>query len=169
MSSNAGSHRHGSLLTDDDHAPATAKRKPREDSGAGGIPAWAQALVIAAALGIAGLTVWNLSSGGDALEASSRDRVVIDAVSGEVIKNFRVPDGATIPYVNSKTGNNTLWPAEECYWTADGGAKTEPTYVLLEEYKGNAGPTTCPDCSRTVRQHNPLPPIEVLMQLADTP
>ena len=57
--------------------------------------------------------------------------------------------------VNS--GKKTGVPAEACYWTADGGTKKNPTWVLLNELAGKPGPTFCPDCNRLVVGHNPAP------------
>jgi len=73
-------------------------------------------------------------------------------------------------YINAKT-NEVLYltfdlktkvpmdayPAEACYWTKDGKPKKEPTYVLLNTYKGSSDPTFCPDCERLVVGHNPAP------------
>lgn len=55
------------------------------------------------------------------------------------------------PYSNEKTG----FPAEACYWTKDGKAKEEPTYVLLNSFIGSRDATFCPDCGRLVRPRNP--------------
>jgi hypothetical protein len=52
---------------------------------------------------------------------------------------------------------NTGYPAEACYWTADGGTKTEPTWVLMNAVLGKPGPTFCPDCGRLVVARNPMP------------
>ncbi|MGD1276197.1 MAG: hypothetical protein ABR964_03115 [Tepidisphaeraceae bacterium] len=65
--------------------------------------------------------------------------------------------GETVPVYSPYSGKNTGVPAEACYWTADGGAKSEPTWVLLNELAGKEGPTFCPDCGRLVVGHNPAP------------
>ncbi|MEM1184719.1 MAG: hypothetical protein AAGI53_06910 [Planctomycetota bacterium] len=159
----------GSLLSDIDIAD-TGKKAKKEASGGGGgveVPGWAQALIILAALGIAGWTVWSFSGSTNKMEASSRERVLIDVNTGEVFESYRISEGDSVPFKNPDTGENTLWPAEECFWTVEGGASLEPHYVLLDEYKGLPGPTKCPVCGRVVKQHNPLPPIEVLVEAAE--
>ncbi|HET6248149.1 MAG TPA: hypothetical protein VFE47_10670 [Tepidisphaeraceae bacterium] len=65
--------------------------------------------------------------------------------------------GETIPILSPFSGKNTGIPAEACYWTADGGTKTEPTWVLLNSAVGKSEPTFCPDCGRLVVGHNPRP------------
>lgn len=49
------------------------------------------------------------------------------------------------------------YPAELCFWTAEGHPKSSPTYVLLNAYQGNPAPTYCPDCNRLVLPNNPPP------------
>jgi hypothetical protein len=57
------------------------------------------------------------------------------------------------------SGKKVGYPAELCYWTADGKLRSEPVPVLLNEYRGQKGPTFCPDCGRLVRpqQSQPYP------------
>jgi hypothetical protein len=146
-----------------DAGPAVQAKRARAktqkaSSGAG--PAWAQVLIIVAAIAIAGGTVWSLSGGGNALEAGTKQRAMIDAQSGQVFEQYTIRDGDTVPFTNPKTGEATLYPAETCYWTRDGKAKAEPTYVLLNGYTGSDEPTMCPDCGRRVVPHNPPPPPE---------
>lgn len=57
------------------------------------------------------------------------------------------------PYSGKRTG----YPAELCYWTADGQVRKEPFPVLMNEQVGKIGPTFCPDCGRLVVLHNPVP------------
>lgn len=98
---------------------------------------------------------------------ASRIRVAIDSETGEVFRDYRVSEGATLPWKNPKTGRHTLFPAATCYWTREGKAKLEPTYVLLNEDVGKPGPTLCPDCGRVVVPHNPMPPTELLVEAAE--
>jgi hypothetical protein len=65
--------------------------------------------------------------------------------------------GETQPILSQHSGKKTGVPAEACYWTADGGTKKTPTWVLLNELAGKPGPTFCPDCGRLVVGHNPAP------------
>lgn len=90
---------------------------------------------------------------------------VVDRETGEQILDFRAPVGVTFPFVNPKTGKATLFPAEACYWTKDGKAKFPPNYVILNERMGKPGPTRCPECGKTVKLYNPMPP-DALMQQA---
>ena len=88
-------------------------------------------------------------------EAISAERMFIDATTGkpyEVELKVGMPMPAPAP-----SGGNTGYPAEKCYWTKDGKEKEDPTYVLLNVYKGNKDPTFCPDCGRLVVGHNPVP------------
>ncbi len=94
----------------------------------------------------------------------SRRRTVIDTKTGEIIRDFVIPEDSTMPWTNPKTGEKTLIQGEACYWTKDGKAKLEPTYVLLNEMTGKPGPTICPDCGRPVVAHNPLPPADLLRE-----
>jgi hypothetical protein len=98
--------------------------------------------------------------GGQTAAAASETRPVIDSETGEIIENFRIPDGGSFPYVNPKTGKNTLYLAEKCFWAKDGTIKDKPTYVLLNKYINKPEPTLCPDCGRPVRGHNPYPVIK---------
>ena len=77
----------------------------------------------------------------------------------ETGKTFRHTNkiGETQPILSPYSGKNTGVPAEACYWTADGEAKKNPTWVLLNELAGKEGPTFCPDCNRMVVGHNPAP------------
>ncbi len=107
------------------------------------------------------LSVYIVTSflGGETAASASEVRAVIDSETGELIEKFRLPDGKSFPYVNPKTGRNTLYLAEPCFWAKDGTIKDHPTWVLLNEFAGKTGPTICPDCGRPVRSHNPYPVI----------
>jgi hypothetical protein len=111
-------------------------------------------VVSLAALGFAACSVASFFRGGT--PESVRSRMYICT---ETRKQFRHVNqmGETLPIFSSFSGKNTGMPAEACYWTADGKAKKEPTWVLLKEYVNEAGPTFCPDCGRLVVGHNPAP------------
>ncbi|MBM4107609.1 MAG: hypothetical protein FJ255_02165 [Phycisphaerae bacterium] len=98
---------------------------------------------------------------------ASRIRAVIDSETGELIREYSVPDGASLPWKNPRSGRATLYPAATCYWTREGKAKLDPTYVLLNEDVGKPGATICPDCGRTVVPHNPMPPTDLLIEAAE--
>ena len=114
-----------------------------------------KAVGVALAVVAVGLMVWILVGqfGASTATAYSRDRTYIDATTGESFEHT-LQAGDKNP-IDAPSGGKTGYPAEWCYWTADGKMKQEPTAVLLETYKGNAGPTFCPDCGRLVVIHNP--------------
>lgn len=85
----------------------------------------------------------------------ANERVFIDSATGKTFP-FELSIGDTIP-VKAPSGSQTGYPAEKCFWSADGSPKSEPTFVLTEEAKGNPGPSFCPDCGRLVVPHNPPP------------
>jgi hypothetical protein len=88
--------------------------------------------------------------------ADSANRVFIDADTGKVFKHT-IKLGESLPVESPDSGKRTGYEAEQCYWTKDGKPKDEPTYVLLNIYKGSRDPTFCPDCGRLVVPHNPPP------------
>ena len=107
--------------------------------------------------------------GGFTLDAgeASRIRIAVDSATGKVFSEYKIRDGETWPWKHPSTGKSTLYPAEACYWTADGQAKLEPTYVILKSIMGEEGDTICPDCGRKVVAHNPMPPDSLLMKAVE--
>lgn len=65
--------------------------------------------------------------------------------------------GESPPILSPYSGKNTGLPAEACYWTADGGTKKDPDWVLLNSQIGKPEPTFCPVCGRLVVPRNPVP------------
>jgi hypothetical protein len=111
-------------------------------------------VAIAVVVGVAILAGLIYVMGGSSATAeASRGRVFIDATTGETFRH-EIEKGETIPVV-APSGNETGFEAEPCYWTAEGGIKEEPTYVLLNRHKGEPEPTFCPDCDRLVVGLNP--------------
>jgi hypothetical protein len=98
-------------------------------------------------------------------ELNTAERVMICSETGKVY-NYEPKEGEVAPYPSPYSKKRTGYRAERCYWTKDGKAKLEPTYVLLNEDIGKPGPTICPDCGREVRRHNPMPPPELLEEAA---
>ncbi len=80
-------------------------------------------------------------------------------ICSETHKTFRHRNelGETLPILSPYSNKKTAYPAEACYWTADGKIKTEPTWVLLNDNLDDHRPTACPDCGRLVVGHNPQP------------
>jgi hypothetical protein len=110
-------------------------------------------IVLVGGLALAAWTIWGSVSNNPATIANRR--LFVDSVTG---KNFWVnlDDVSEVP-TQVPGGGKTGYPAELCYWTADGKTKTEPTGVLLNETVGRSGPTFCPDCRRLVVGRNPVP------------
>ena len=83
-------------------------------------------------------------------------RMYICTETGKTFRH-RNQAGETLPIYSPFSGKSTAVPAEPCYWTRDGGTKTDPTWVLVNEFIHKPGPTFCPDCGRLVIGHNPRP------------
>jgi hypothetical protein len=84
------------------------------------------------------------------------ERTFICAETGKPFEH-KLVRGERIPVESPYSGKDTGYPAELCYWTADGHVADKPTAVLLNEYAGVKGPTFCKVCGRLVVPHNPYP------------
>jgi len=92
----------------------------------------------------------------DAATLMSTQRMYMDSKTGQAFPHTLAMGDATP--IDAPSGGKTGFPAEACFWTKDGKIKTDPTWVLLEEYtKSPATPTFCPDCSHRVVGLNPQP------------
>ncbi len=114
----------------------------------------------AAAIACIALGLWSIRGfihGSDAIDAANT-RIFIDADSLQSFK-YTVTPTTSIPVRSPYSGNLSGYPAELCYWTADGQIKDDPTPVLLNSFlhPGSHDPTFCPDCGRLVVAHNPKP------------
>lgn len=105
-----------------------------------------------------GLMAWSLYAqfGPSEADRAMREAPWMCAKTGKPF-TYRIKDGDTVPVKSPHSGENTGYPAERCFWTKDGQAKTAFTPVLLEQTLGKPGPTFCPDCDRLVTPHNPAP------------
>jgi hypothetical protein len=103
---------------------------------------------------LAGYVLWSNLGPSEGARLST-DRMFIDAKTGKPFEHTLRP-GDVIP-VKAPSGENSGYPAELCYWTADGKIKQDPTPVLVNARMGKPGPTFCPDCGRLVVVHNPTP------------
>jgi hypothetical protein len=92
----------------------------------------------------------------DEAAALSRRRVMMCAETGRSFE-AELGEGSRIPFRSPHSGKDTGYPAEFCYWTKDGRAKSEPTPVLVNAYLGKNEPSFCPDCDRLVVPRNPTP------------
>ena len=106
------------------------------------------------------VVAWQVLSREPDIGALSASTTVIDAESGEVVRRFPLPLDKVHPWTNPKTGRDTLYPAEPCFWDKDGSVMPEPTWVLVNDYMGKPGETKCPHCARRVVPRNPMPPGE---------
>ena len=114
--------------------------------------------VVAAVVILAGLVFVYVSARNvmtSEAEESSANRMFIDIETGKPFR-YRLSEGDTIP-VDAPSGEKKGFPAEACYWTKDGKAKEEPTWVMTNNWKNSRDPTFCPDCGRLVVTHNPAP------------
>lgn len=155
----------GSLISDAESAAFDSHRN-------GGRSKQQRAVLAMVAIGLllvaAGVLAWRSVSGPGDPGRDSRRRTVIDAQTREVFEDFAIRDGTRPPWKNPKTGVETLYPAEACFWAADGvSAKLDPTWVLLNEHAGLPGETTCPECGKPVRPHNPMPPDELMAEAVE--
>lgn len=91
----------------------------------------------------------------NSVEAQVDQRWFVDSTNMQPFRHS-LREGEAIP-VTAPSGGKTGYPAELCFWTADGQIKKDPTPVLLNSWLGKPGPTFCPDCGRLVVPHNPLP------------
>lgn len=152
-------HSYGSLLeAQDQKGPAAAAPADKRDR-------WGTIKIVGsiAALLMAAVVIgYQMFGGSETAATASRRRDLLDSETLEVFRDFGVEEGTRHPWKNPKTGKNTLYPAERCFWTKDGKAKAEPTYVLLNQFIGKPGDTMCPDCGRKVIPHNPTPPIKLI-------
>ena len=89
------------------------------------------------------------------LARGARERTFICTETGKPFE-YTIRKGDIYPVPSPHSGKNTGYPAEFCYWTADGKPKEEPTPVLLNTYVGKRGATFCPDCDRLVVPFNPM-------------
>lgn len=151
----------GSLVEDFDRG--AAGHQTGEARGSPARPAF-KAFIVVALLFAVGYVVFSSIGSGESDAAASRRRHLICSETGEAFPDYKIADDSAPPWSNPKTGKNTLYIAEMCYWTRDGGVKIPPTYVLVKETAGQSGPTVCPDCGREVVFRNPTPPTALLLE-----
>lgn len=159
----------GSLIDDFDRQRQPKKGKSGGGGGGGGSGGLPPKNVILAVvifgcmIGAAVFAARALRTETGSLERWSQQHTMVDTQTGEVFVDMRLPDGAVFPYKNPNTGTQTLMPAEACFWTRDGKAKMDPTWVYVPQGER----VTCPDCGRPVVGRNPRPPVELMLEALD--
>jgi hypothetical protein len=114
-----------------------------------------KAATVLLSLALIGLVVWMFMRAlGTDTPGDPNNVTYVCSETGKAFKHRNVV-GEEMPILSPYSGRNTGYPAESCYWTADGHVKTEPTWVILNQVLGKTGPTFCPDCGRLVIGHNP--------------
>ena len=115
-------------------------------------------IVTILAVALAGWVIRKSFWANSEVGAASRDRWFVDAATGKPFRK-ELELGMSVP-IDAPSGGKTGYPAELCYWTADGQIKQEPTPVLVVKLWPELGknePTFCPDCGRLVVGRNPVP------------
>lgn len=104
---------------------------------------------------MAGMVYWSAkSSFGSSAANMASDRVFVCSKTGKSF-NHTLARGEKLPVYSKYSGENTGFPAEMCFWNADGSIRKDGVPVLLNQYKGDSNPTFCPECGRLVIGHNP--------------
>jgi hypothetical protein len=97
--------------------------------------------------------VWSSPTAADL----TRSRIFVCSETGKMFQ-AEISEDTVIPILSPYSHQRTGYEYDElCYWNADGTAKEEPTYVLLNRSIGKPGPTICQDCGRLVVRNNPTP------------
>ncbi|HYD02080.1 MAG TPA: hypothetical protein VEB22_12710 [Phycisphaerales bacterium] len=134
---------------------------------AGGGKNWKLWGTVAALVVVGGFAIWSISNAVSDPQSGTNYIAAIDGSDPEhpvPLPRFYAPAGDKAPYKSPSTGKTAVWPAEKCYWTRDGKAKTEPTLVLLNSYVGKPGDTICPDCGKKVYPRNKPPPDDLMAE-----
>ncbi len=121
-------------------------------------------IIVLAALVAAGYSVRSLVRNVPSEEPKA---LAGDFICARTLKHFtyQMAPGERQPVFSPFSKERTGYPAEKCFWTRDGKAKLEPTFVLLNHYIGKKDePTICPDCGRLVEPRNPTPPPELIAE-----
>ena len=156
----------GSLIDDFDRQRQPSKKSSGDGGVSGNLPPKNVVLavvILGCLIGAAVLGARALQSETGSLERWSQEHTLIDTETSELFIDYRVPDGASYPLENPNTGTSTLMPAEACFWTRDGQAKMDATWVYVP--RGEV--VTCPDCGRNVVGRNPRPPVDLMLEALD--
>ncbi len=126
---------------------------------------WRQRIMLAAAgliLIVAVVLAWRGLSSGPRYRISA-ERAFKCAECGEVFEHV-LQIGDKEPFECPACDRPAGWATEKCYWTKDGKAKLDPTFVILKTRldPDSDEKTYCPDCGREIKGHNPRPPKELM-------
>lgn len=111
-------------------------------------------LVFVVAIGFAYFSFRHYLGPSDAAIVAG-EQTFVDSVTGKAFTHT-LELGDKIP-LKAPSGGDTGYPAEQCYWTADGKIKDTPDWVILNTTLHKSEPTFCPVCGRLVTDHNPRP------------
>jgi hypothetical protein len=115
---------------------------------------------VAGAIVLVGVVILGYSArsnfGSSSAARHNAERIYICSETGNTFNYSPEPGTKLFPVRSPYSGKDTGYPAQFCYWTPGGKIKKEPTYVLMNSYKGVKGPTFCPDCNRMVAADNPV-------------
>jgi hypothetical protein len=111
--------------------------------------------VIVLGLSLATYEIWANIKPAQAV-TDSRLRWFVNIDTGKAFQ-AELTVGQIFPLTSPDTGAKNGYPAELCYWNADGTQKQVPDKVVLNQTLGKHGPTFCPYCHRLVVGHNPSP------------
>ncbi len=118
-------------------------------------------IVILAALAFGGYRIFGAVNSGGADWPRIR---VMDPETRD-LRWQDVRPGATMPYVNPRTGERSMYVVEYCFANECGPAGGTP--AVLNNYLDKEGPTICTKCGATVTAHNPRPAEYASVQPAD--
>lgn len=108
-------------------------------------------VVVLGALAFGGYRMYSAIGSGGAAWPRIR---VMDPATGDM-RWQEVRPGESMPYVNPRTGERSMYIVEYCFDNECGPAGGTP--VVLNNFLGVDGPMVCPRCGATVTPHNPRP------------
>ncbi len=145
-----------SLLDEETAGPTGAQPKKESSGGRSGFLASPTGRVVLGAFFVLaiGFGVFRIlgAVGGDAAEWP--EVRIMDPETGDLCWITAKP-GEYMPFLNPKTGERSMYPAEYCFNNECGPAGGTP--VVLNIVRGIEGETRCPRCGDPVKSHNPRP------------
>ncbi len=144
-------------LLDDETAGATGVESKKESSGglSGFLASTTGRVLLGAFFVLAiGFGVFRMlgAVGGDSVVWP--EVRIMDPETGD-LRWIKAKPGEFMPFLNPKTGERSMYPAEYCFYNECGPAGGTP--VVLNIVRGIEGETDCPRCGEGVVSHNPRP------------